>query len=141
MRCCRLVLVLIKSTRDAAKKLLENEIKLHKKEETMAESVLRVEKERKHKENAVGQMRALLSFKEALCTGDRRDCLESLARYLIKCVVFACAEKCLKAITLVFADALSKERTKQQDATKEEVAVCISYLRLGASFTTCVIVV
>ena len=38
-------------------------------------------------------------------------------------------EKCLRAVTLIFADALQKEASLSRESTKEEIAMCLSYIR------------
>ena len=58
------------------------------------------------RQNAMDQVSALLSFKDALCT-----------------------EKCIRAITLIFFDSLQKESTATRETSKEDLATCISYLR------------
>lgn len=106
MRCCKLALVLIKNLRDPAKKAIQNEVKGVKGKETKEEGIERSDKEMRIKRNALQQVSALLSFKEALCT-----------------------EKCAIAISNVLAWALQKERDEQRDETKLDIATCYSYIR------------
>lgn len=69
MRCCRLVLVLIKRMRDTTEKALAIEAKLRMGKETKEEGIERYNRQSQSKSNAMEQLLALLSFKEALCTG------------------------------------------------------------------------
>lgn len=94
MRCCKLVMVLIKRMKDQTAKYLSNGPKA------------KLQQFAKGRENALAQISALLSFKDALNT-----------------------EKCVQAISLVFADALQKEVIVRRDTSKEELATTISYLR------------
>ena len=69
MRCCRLVLVLIKRMRDSTEKSLAVEARLKIGKETKEEGIERYNRQSKSKSNAMEQLSSLLSFKEALCTG------------------------------------------------------------------------
>ena len=69
MRCCRLVLVLIKRLRDSTEKSLALEARLKMGKETKEEGIERHNKQSMSKSNAMQQLSSLLSFKEALCTG------------------------------------------------------------------------
>ena len=69
MRCCRLVVVLIKRLRDSTEKSLALEARLKMGKETKEEGIERHNKQSMSKSNAMQQLSSLLSFKEALCTG------------------------------------------------------------------------
>jgi uncharacterized protein YifE (UPF0438 family) len=69
LKCCKLVMVLIKGLREPAKKALKMEVKFIKGKEEKEEAAERFQREMKAKANAAKQLSALISFKEALCTG------------------------------------------------------------------------
>jgi uncharacterized protein YifE (UPF0438 family) len=62
-------MVLIKGLREPAKKALKMEVKFIKGKEEKEEAAERFQREMKAKANAAKQLSALISFKEALCTG------------------------------------------------------------------------
>ena len=62
-------MILIKGLREPAKKSLKTEIRFIKGKETKEEAGERFQNETKDKMNAMKQVSALISFKDALCTG------------------------------------------------------------------------
>jgi hypothetical protein len=101
-------MILIKGLRENIQKALMMEVKERKGKETKEEAAERFEKETSIKKNAREQVSAMISFKDALST-----------------------EKCCLALTNVFAYSWRKEasRATRNAETKDEVAVCLSYLR------------
>ena len=118
MRCCRLLMVLMRNLNYDSKISLLLEVKIKKGKESGEEAAVRFKKETEAKANAQHQISAFLSFKEAVCT-----------------------EKCSIAVTNAFYHlwrAEKEERKEREEKritgasnefTKREVATCFSYLR------------
>lgn len=71
MRCCRLLMVLTRNLNFDARTFSTLEVKRLKGKETKEEGMIRFTRETASKANAQQQISAFLSFKEAVCTGDR----------------------------------------------------------------------
>jgi hypothetical protein len=85
LRCCRLMLVLIKRLRDTTEKSLHTDLRMKIGKESTAEGKERLGKQTSTRTNAQNQISALLSFKEALSTGkDLHISVASMTRKLLQ---------------------------------------------------------
>jgi hypothetical protein len=129
LRCCRLMLVLIKRLRDSTEKSLRADLRLKIGKETRDEGRARFDIQAGARSNAQEQISALLSFKDALSTGDMQQSSTGCDRPS-KHYIFAA--KCAKAFSLIFQDCLKKEAEESHENSKQDLATCISYMRCDA---------